>query len=246
MTVLSTARATGRGAARHRLVLLLVAGALFSCGRRRVVQSTVFSPHIPAFYTSQEIRVTVVDEESGRPVPDVAVLAIWRDINSISEGWEGYFRTYEMVTDAAGTFVVPRWGPRSPHVDAYLDVRDPELWLLRRGYLLGYADNAGALDAHVFATAMPVVAGKEPPNGSVRLRRGQFSRPADHGSVWNGRTLRLRRAHNVTELARALAAANPTKPYNPAMTRFPQFAAEWQRSWEDLPPELRASVHAPE
>lgn len=226
--------------------MFFLAASLLCCGRRRVVQSTVFSPNIPAFYSSPEIRATVVDDESGQPVPDVVVLAIWRDINSISEGWEGYFRTYETRTDREGRFVIPRWGPRAPHVEAYLDSRDPELWLLRRGYLLGYADNGGEVDARIFATALPAVVGKEPPNGSVRLRRGQFSRPAEQPSAWNGRKLALRRVHHAAELARSLVAAHPAKPYNPAMTRFPQFAEEWQRSWKDLPPSLRSQVSAPE
>jgi hypothetical protein len=238
--------ASRKSAARRAALLLLLAGELLSCSRRRVVQSTVFSPNIPAFYSSPEIHATVVDDESGKPLPDVTVLAIWRDVNSISEGWEGYFRTYETMTDGEGRFVIPRWGPRAPHADAYLDNRDPELWLLRRGYLLGYADNGGIFDARVFAQGTPVVVGKQPPNGTVRLRRGQFSRPAEQPCAWNGATLRLRRAHDAAELARSLAAASPTKPYNPAMTRFPQFGAEWQRSWADLPPSLRAQVHAPE
>jgi hypothetical protein len=80
----------------------------------------------------------VVDAESGQPLPDVAVLAVWhRHVAGhppipVGIGEAGYFASEEAVTGADGWFTVPARVLFNPSLA--LRVVGPELTLFRGGY----------------------------------------------------------------------------------------------------------------
>lgn len=84
----------------------------------------------PAFYSAKEIRATVVDEETGRPLEGVVAVAIWQLEPS---GLQIRLQVTEAVTDAQGQFFIPGWGPK-PRQWGWLGHRSPLLILFKHGY----------------------------------------------------------------------------------------------------------------
>lgn len=90
----------------------------------------------PRLYAAKEISARLVDEDSGRPLEEVVVVAQWV-LWVAGPGTHGpRLHVLETVTDSAGQFHFPGWGPkpnpRSP-ITRLID-RDPLLSFFKPGY----------------------------------------------------------------------------------------------------------------
>lgn len=236
---------------RNVWLVLALSAAVFAAteGCRRdevapVSQGLARSISRPEFYSSDAIECRVYDAVTSKPVTGAVVVALWRRM-SIAGEWRGTFRWEEAVTDKDGQFVIHRWGPRYLEPDHDLDGRDPELWILKRGYLLGYFDNTGRLDPRYFSAAQIMGPGKLPPARSTVRILGQYSRKKEEPFVWNGKTLTLSPAAPGTQIARSLEAANPIDTFDPIPPKLRLFWDEWIASYEALPSESRSAVTPP-
>lgn len=185
-----------------RFAVVVLCAVLAGCGDPEPAPSPIsMQPAMqrPALYRSEAIRGRVVDFETGAPVERAVVLARWMRLDTFTRHPRGAFHYAEALTDANGEFTIPAWGPRPLDYDYMLDARDPELWVLARGYLLGYYDNGNSIEPRAFAsdTVLEFI-GKTSPG---------TSRPVTAGSVWNGRELRIGRGNPET-LARSRRAAD--------------------------------------
>lgn len=198
----------------------------------------------PEFYTSETIDVRVVDGATGTSVAGAVVVANWRKIYKYTGRWGGLYTWFEGRTDTDGRLRVPRWGPRTLDHDYYLDARDPEIWILKRGYLLGYFDNVSMLDPKTLPRRGSV--GKQPPYEVFSEAQHRFSRAATAGSTWNDRPLAIQRATSLDELAGSLEAANPIEQFEPAPPRLPLWWDEWSAALRQLPSEWEKRVSRPQ
>jgi hypothetical protein len=177
---------------------------------------------------------------------------VWRLVEIYDETWDGIYRMRETTTDPDGHFTIPRWGPRSPHDETFIDKRGPELWVLRSGYLLGYFDNTGSKapfapipDPGAAETNLPLEFIILPPGKMPPHRREEYARSANGSSIWNGKILKLKPAGSPAEQARSLAAADPLDPYLLGQSYPPLFWAEWQNTRATLPSAWQNSVVRP-
>jgi hypothetical protein len=194
----------------------------------------------PDMYSSDAFRIRVVDAATGKPIEGAAVVVIWRLVDSVFHFWSGTFRYVELRTDRDGYFLVNRWGPRWVDRSWYLDSRDPEIWILKRGYLLGYFDNSGALDPLVFSGASTPERISKPSPRMTDTPLG-FARGAAGSSVWAGRTVTLRPISTPKEGVLSLAAAAPIDPYDQGDLILGAFKEEWFAARAELGPEWAIS-----
>lgn len=93
-------------------------------------------------YSAEPIEAWVVDAESGQPVEGVVVVAHWQLEGGLEGGNNlGQMMVMEAVTDQAGKFSFPAWGPKKVPDDfswatsnARLKNMDPEMLLFKNGY----------------------------------------------------------------------------------------------------------------
>ena len=226
----------------QRVATVLLCAVLIAKCTRREVEAPLALP--PAFYSSSPIVAQVVDSSSGQPIAAAVIAAIWRRIDPISGRWDGVFLALETTTDREGKFKVQAWGPRSS-ANAVLDRRDPELWVIARGYIVTVFDETGPAEC-LSSTRGDVLPFKLPPSQIVNARPRDFAREAQAGSRWTGGTLKLRRASSADELARSLSAANPRDPYAPVVqTPLPGYFGVWRAMWAELPGDVRRRVSDP-
>lgn len=186
------------------------------------------------FHSSEPIVGRVVDAQTRQPIEGAVVLALWREDSRTIGGGYGVFWFDEAVSDAAGRFTISRWGPRYVQPDRALDARDPELWVIRRGYLLSYFDNEGASDPRFFRADQSLPIAKTPLHELDRPRERFYRRPAEP-SVWNGRDLPLYAAPSAAETRRSLESATPVHRAFPVARRLERFCAEWRASASHAP-----------
>lgn len=233
--------------------LILLLAVLSACDSRRAVP---LRHEGPQEYSSARIEGRIVDGPSRQPVPGAVVVAIWRRVERFTERWDGVFRMVETITDREGRFRVERWGPRPAIPFDDLDARDPELWVLKDGYLLTFLDNRGRRE--------PLVPLADPNNptgprtlGELRLAtlppnkvahtHGELRRSATGKCIWDGRDIELQRPSDDIQYAQSLSAANPLDPWLPQDWRaLPMFQTEWAKAREHLPARLQAVVVHPE
>jgi hypothetical protein len=85
-------------------------------------------------YRSHAIDGTVLDEQSGKPMPETVVVAIWQargpgiDVNT-----EGQLGVMETITDDHGHYAFPEWGPRLKWFGKVSKV-STRLMYFKRGY----------------------------------------------------------------------------------------------------------------
>ncbi|MCC6196583.1 MAG: carboxypeptidase regulatory-like domain-containing protein [Burkholderiales bacterium] len=94
----------------------------------------------PPSYAGAEIRGMVVDDATGAPLGGVLVVAKWQlrgthfiDGVPAYTGRSGYLKVIETETDAAGAYIVPKWGPLPRPESHWLD-SDPTLMFFKSGY----------------------------------------------------------------------------------------------------------------
>ena len=87
----------------------------------------------PAFYSAKEIRATVVDAATGRPIDRAVVVAVWQLETVSGEGPR--LQVTEAMTDANGQFFVPGWGPKlRPPLTEFAN-KSPYLVVFKSGYV---------------------------------------------------------------------------------------------------------------
>ena len=123
----------------------------------------------PPLYLAQNIRSQVIDEETGKPLEKVIVVAIWKVIQvGFGDGGSARrVRIVETVTDKDGYFTVPSSFILRPPL-TYLDNSDPDLYLFKKNY---------------FPTAY---GNEEKRNAPVRF------------SEWDGKQIKLGRPNDLT------------------------------------------------
>jgi hypothetical protein len=202
----------------------------------------------PEFYSSAAFHARIVDDRTSEPIAGAVVVVLWRTVDAYRDTFGSVYLHDEMVTGPDGRIEFPRWGPRTLHYDYYLDARDPEIWVLKRGYLLGYFDNTGALDPKIFRSADALRRGrisKEPPRFVLQGPSATHARPAQGTSVWNDKHLSIHRASSAEEEARSLALTAPLDLYEPSRVDLPLFFQEWTEARDALPADLRQSIEPP-
>ena len=146
-------------------------------------------------YSAESIEAWVVDAETNQPLEGVIVVAHWQLYGGLHPDQLGELMILETLTDKAGRFQFPAWGPKSVPAGLASNARlrhlDPEMLLFKSGYK--YQRIANELTSAVLNDA-----------GSS-LRRSQ----------WNGKTIKMERfggsqeeyARNLSFLATSLAFA---------------------------------------
>lgn len=136
--------------------LVLLVGGLFGC-----------APD----YSATAIEGRVIDEETKTPLAGTHVVVHWELVGGFPETHPiGTLALMETVTDGAGRFGFPAWGPiKAP--EGTLGISSPVLIFYKPGYA-----PTGKLNRYL---------GKKP--GSIRT------------SQWTGRTVGLRRLNGVLE-----------------------------------------------
>lgn len=139
----------------------------------------------PPFYSAPELRGTVVDAATGKPLQGVVVVAQW--CLAGPAGREPRLHVADAVTDANGDFVIPGWGPRLRPPLTELREKSPELVLFKHGYVPVELANApksqfARLRSLENRTAAQISAGA-----------GWDGNPHDQlqESLWNGMRLQL-------------------------------------------------------
>lgn len=84
------------------------------------------------WYSAEAIEAWVVDKETNQPIEGVIVVAHWQLYGGLHPDDAGELTILETVTDKAGRFHFPAWGPRLS--SARLAWMDPEILLFKSGF----------------------------------------------------------------------------------------------------------------
>lgn len=95
-------------------------------------------------YESPGFRITVVDGESGKPIPDVHALATW--VQYGPHGGGGPLMAQEAVSGPDGALIFQPWGPLHGSKTGLELNQDPVISLFRPGYKLMLINNAPGRD----------------------------------------------------------------------------------------------------
>ena len=96
---------------------------------------------VPPYYTAENLDARVIDAETKQPISDAVVVALWVLKGGMESSPIASLKVEEATTDEMGRFHIPGWGPLARPSNGYLDVLDPELVILKHGYLLLRASN---------------------------------------------------------------------------------------------------------
>ena len=123
------------------------------------------------WYSAEAIEAWVVDAETNKPIEGVIVVAHWQLYGGLHPDDAGELTILETVTDKAGRFHFPAWGPKSLPAgspsNARLAYMDPEILLFKSGFK--YQRVANEMTTEKLKNAGP------------SLRR----------SEWNGKTIKM-------------------------------------------------------
>jgi hypothetical protein len=174
-----------------------------------VVFPLAASAHL-LMYSSDEIRGAIVDGDTNQPIEGAVVVAHWTVTKMIlglvgdAVGNKRELIRLEAVTDKDGKYVIPAWGPKfvSPleymggrsstgitiykisYWNKYLSGIEPEIFA--RGYDVSKLDNKKLInEGRSFSTQFEEAVGDSVPYDYVA--------PSHRRSIWNGRTIRLKR-----------------------------------------------------
>ena len=84
------------------------------------------------WYSAEAIEAWVVDAETNKPIEGVIVVAHWQMYGGLHPDNAGELTILETVTDKAGRFQFPAWGPK--FAKARLVYMDPEILLFKSGF----------------------------------------------------------------------------------------------------------------
>jgi hypothetical protein len=108
------------------------------------LQACAFAPPI---YYAEEIQAQIVDEETGKPLEKVIVVAQW-EAEGVGLGDtppNERLRIYETVTDENGFFTIPS-GTMTHSLSHQLTDHDPDFFLFKKGYSPTVLGNSRAHD----------------------------------------------------------------------------------------------------
>jgi len=123
-------------------------------------------------YLCPGFTLTVVDAETGKPLPDVYAWAEWVQYGAHGRG--GPLMVQDAITDAGGRVAFPRWGPTLGSSGGLLLGLDPALILFKPGYETLLIENPVPIGASHHATIRGLSRGGE----TLKLRQFRGS-PAD-------------------------------------------------------------------
>lgn len=148
----------------ERIAIVLISATLSAC----------------AAYSAKPISAIVVNAETGRPLKDVNVVVTW-ELEYVPMGFGysehrggGLMAQMEAVTDGTGRFHAPGWGPTPIPSDlparSMLNPMQPSIRLFKSGYRTHIVSNSwqGGYLSDPF-----------------------YKGPAERGSEWNGKAIRL-------------------------------------------------------
>lgn len=169
---------------------------------------------LPLKYSSEEIRGTIVDAETGQPIEGAVVLATWRvskmhlALGDIGAGTERNLVRVEVVTDKEGNYLIPAWGPKLVSPLEGMGVGDSRLYIFKSGYwekrlsniepeILDRSRNynVNKLDNKklVFDPISPTAFRTRFETFVSRVASKPKRAPSHRRSVWNGREIRLKK-----------------------------------------------------
>ncbi|OGB22592.1 MAG: hypothetical protein A3I66_09925 [Burkholderiales bacterium RIFCSPLOWO2_02_FULL_57_36] len=120
-------------------------------------------------YSSEPIEATVVDADTGEPLEGVIVVAHWELVHGSFGGRvpSGQLKVMEAVTDKAGIFRFPAWGPVENKTSGSLEEKSPQILIFKSGYEFGGFTN--------------------------KLERDYSTMSSRRRSEWHGKTMRLKK-----------------------------------------------------
>ena len=99
----------------------------------------------PPVYFAKSISGQVVDDETGKPLAGVFIVAQWVLFQpGIGHGGhvDQTMNIIEVVTDQNGKYFIPGWGPRPRPPLLHLDHRDPTIYFFKSQYgAIGYSND---------------------------------------------------------------------------------------------------------
>jgi hypothetical protein len=99
------------------------------------------APALAVIYTAEAIEGWVVDAGTGRPLEGVIIVAHWQLMGGFEGGNPvGQLQIHEAVTDQAGRYYIPAWGPRFA-LRGRLRNASPNLLFFKPGYRHRVLDN---------------------------------------------------------------------------------------------------------
>jgi len=101
-----------------------------------IVHSQLASAH----YFSPQMEATVIDPD-GKPVAGAIVLVSWDLHKALTNYPLGQLMVAEAVTDGAGRFRIPAWGPLTPP-EGNMNGSQPTVHIFRRGFIPLIVDNS--------------------------------------------------------------------------------------------------------
>ena len=129
-------------------------------------------------YSAEPIEAWVIDAETNQPLEGVIVVAHWQLYGGLHPDNAGELTILETVTDKAGRFNFPAWGPKAlpsgAPSNARLTFLDPEILIFKIGYTHQRVANELTSDA---------LKNQGPP-----LRR----------SRWNGKKIKMEKLDKLT------------------------------------------------
>ena len=140
---------------------------------------------IPAFYSAKEIRATIVDAATGRPIEGTVVVAVWQLETVSGEGPR--LQVTEAVTDAQGQFFIPGWGPKLRPPMTEFGNKSPYLVVFKSGYVPIRLHNARKSRFAELRSRAELRASE------INYRAGVDGDPSDpvQDCLWNGMAIRI-------------------------------------------------------
>ena len=105
----------------------------------------------PIVWFSTAVHGQVVDDDTGAPVPDAAVVASWRLVG-LELSTVRCLQLAEVITGPDGTFRIPGWGPRFHFGPGVMLRTQPELHAVADGYsAMAVSSSRNVTSAYMYA-----------------------------------------------------------------------------------------------
>jgi hypothetical protein len=163
----------------------------------------------PLMYSSDEIRGTIVDGETDHPIEGAVVIANWTVTKMIlgptAEGGKSIdFVTLEAVTNKDGNYAIPAWGPKPVSPLEVMESDSAHITIFKSGYWIKRLSDIEPEtvtkrydvnkldDKQQILECQSVRTQFEEAVSHVALTTDELA-PAHRRSIWNGRTIRLKK-----------------------------------------------------
>ncbi len=192
----------------------------------------------PPYYRQETIRVRIVDSETKKPIPGLAVVAQWWT-SSVPFGVESVMRTAEATTNAEGVFELRGWTKVRPFL-RYLRDEDPKITMYKYGY-----ESATISNRPAYVDVVDLGDGWQPVHP---LKDDEMAEKYPgwrwHGIkrffYWNRKTIALKPTKNGEEAALALEGAQ----FDDWNHEAPHYRNVWNDGLRRLPLGELTTLHA--